>query len=65
LGLSSDAPAFVEQAVKEIKNGRLAMVAMLGYGAQAAVTREGPVKNLLDFVEDPVHNNVFRYLSGP
>ena len=30
LGLAGDAPGFVDQAVKEIKNGRLAMVAMLG-----------------------------------
>jgi light-harvesting complex II chlorophyll a/b binding protein 7 len=34
--------------VKEIKNGRLAMVAFLGYFAQAAATREGPVQNLRD-----------------
>ena len=30
--------------------------------SQAAVTREGPVQNLLDFVADPGHNNILKYL---
>merc|ERR1711976_637411 len=62
LEFSKDAPAFVEQTVKEIKNGRLAMLAMLGYAAQAAVTRKGPVENLVDFLADPAHNNLFANL---
>ena len=28
---------------------------------QAAVTREGPVQNLVDFIQDPVHNNILKY----
>eukprot|EP00775_Hariotina_reticulata_P007526 gene7526-7736_t len=64
LNFSSRPDEFVDQTVKEIKNGRLAMVAMLGYFAQAAVTRQGPVQNLLDFVEDPIRNNVLGYLTG-
>ena len=51
------------QQVKEIKNGRLAMLAFLGYFAQAAATRQGPLQNLLDFARDPAHNNVFALLA--
>eukprot|EP00191_Tetraselmis_sp_GSL018_P011844 CAMPEP_0177602236 /NCGR_PEP_ID=MMETSP0419_2-20121207/14745_1 /TAXON_ID=582737 /ORGANISM="Tetraselmis sp., Strain GSL018" /LENGTH=341 /DNA_ID=CAMNT_0019095675 /DNA_START=305 /DNA_END=1327 /DNA_ORIENTATION=- len=64
LRLSDDADGFVDQTVKEVKNGRLAMLAMLGYFAQAAATRDGPVENLLDFLDDPLHNNVVGVLSG-
>ena len=46
LGLSDDTVAFEEQRVKEVKNGRLAMLAWLGFAAQAAVTGQGPVANL-------------------
>jgi hypothetical protein len=35
--------------VSEVKHGRLAMIAMLGVFAQAFVTREGPVANVLEF----------------
>lgn len=64
LGFSQNPDGFVDQAVREVKNGRLAMVAMLGYFVQAAVTRKGPLQNLVDFVADPAHANVFAYLSG-
>ena len=34
------------------------MLAMLGYGAQATLTQEGPFKNLVDHLSDPVNNNI-------
>ena len=47
--LSADAERDVEWRVAEVKHGRLAMIAMLGVFAQAFVTREGPVANVLEF----------------
>ncbi len=36
--------------VREIKNGRLAMVAWLGFAAQAAAGRQGPLQDLQDWL---------------
>jgi light-harvesting complex II chlorophyll a/b binding protein 7 len=46
-GLSNDAAFFEQQKVLEVWTGRLAMVAFLGFSAQAIVTQDGPVANLL------------------
>ena len=57
-GLGKTPEAIKELRLKEIKNGRLAMLAMFGYGAQAVITKEGPYQNLLDHLADPTHANI-------
>jgi len=43
--------------VKEIKNGRLAMIAMLGVFVQGLTTNEGPAANWGKHVADPFGYN--------
>merc|ERR1712151_1028441 len=59
LGFSEDPDTLVELQTKELKNGRLAMLAMLGMYVQALVTGKGPVANWPEHLADPASANGF------
>ena len=48
---------FKELQTKEIKNGRLAMVAFMGFIIQAQATGEGPLANLGSHLSSPFEQN--------
>jgi len=53
LGWSKDASKFEELKLKEVKNGRLAMMAFLGFVAQHAAVGGTPLSNLSAHLADP------------
>jgi len=54
MGLSRESEAKTKELrLKELKNGRLAMLACLGFAAQYAATGKGPIDNLVDHVKSP------------
>jgi light-harvesting complex I chlorophyll a/b binding protein 1 len=57
LGFSKDAKSLEEYKLKEIKNGRLAMLATLGFLAQHAATGAGPLEALSSHVASPWSSN--------
>lgn len=54
LGLNRD-----KRRQNEVRNGRLAMLANLGFWSQAATTGKGPLENLQDHIASPTTVNIY------
>ena len=56
LGLAgAEASIYKKYKQSEVVNGRLAMVAIVGFWAQYAATGKGPITNLVEHLADPYH----------
>jgi light-harvesting complex II chlorophyll a/b binding protein 5 len=64
LGLADDPEVFAELRVKEIKNGRLAMISVLAFAIQSYVTGEGPYANWSKHVADPFGYNLLTIVGN-
>jgi len=64
LRLADDPEIFAELKVKEIKNGRLAMVSVLAFAVQSYVTGEGPYANWAKHVSDPFGYNLLTIIGN-
>jgi hypothetical protein len=53
MGFSKDSSKLESMKLKEVKNGRLAMLAFIGFIAQHEVTGKGPLQNLADHLGNP------------
>ncbi|WVZ66460.1 hypothetical protein U9M48_015672 [Paspalum notatum var. saurae] len=61
LGWGSGSPEKIKELrTKEIKNGRLAMLAVMGAWFQAEYTGTGPIDNLFAHLADPGHATIFQ-----
>ena len=64
LGLADDPDLFAELKVKEIKNGRLAMISILGFAAATLYTGAGPFENWQNHLADPFAQNLYSTLGS-
>jgi light-harvesting complex II chlorophyll a/b binding protein 5 len=64
LGLASDNDVFAELKVKEIKNGRLALIAVLAFVLQSIVSGEGPYSNWYKHISDPFGYNLVTIITS-
>lgn len=62
-GMAKDGDAAKVMRTKELKNGRLAMIACLAFASQAVVTGKGPIANLTDHLNAPFENNLLANLG--